>query len=110
MYAPKHRECMKWPQGSSLMGDLDSNRGSEQTGQVPERAPSVQRCLLNSSSDMQALHDMQWKESTPKPLPCSKQEYYVSLSDAQIKRHKWGAEGVPPQHRLTLRQKLQKGQ
>ncbi len=29
-----------------------------------------QRCLLNSSRLMQALQDMQWKESTPNPRPC----------------------------------------
>ena len=53
----------------TLMGCLLSNSRSLQTGQVPSRLCSLQAWRLNSSNDMQALHAMQWKASTPSPLP-----------------------------------------
>ena len=42
------------------------------TRQAGSRKGAPQRCLLKSSRLMQALQDMQWKESTPRPRPCGR--------------------------------------
>ena len=58
----------------TLTGYLDSKRRSEQTGQLPLRLCSLQRCLRKSSRLMQALQAMQWNESMPRPLPCAQRD------------------------------------
>ncbi len=54
----------------TLIGNLLSKSRSLHTGQLPPRLCSLQAWRLKSSRLMQALQAMQWKESTPRPLPC----------------------------------------
>ena len=60
MYAWKHAECMKWPQGRAFTGADEVKRKSWHIGQLASRPFSLQ-VWSERETDMQALHVMQWK-------------------------------------------------